>query len=79
MHMTAHIPGLLHTLQEKKCERVKLVLWAQASPVNEMMPSWMCFPHESKMSTLLRIYPGEKHYYKELIILIIINKYIYSW
>jgi hypothetical protein len=35
-----------------KSDRVKLVLWAQISPLVEMMQPYKCFLHVSKMPTL---------------------------
>jgi hypothetical protein len=52
-YMTSPFPGRAQTLQYKKGQ-VKLVLWAQTSPLplSEMIRSCNCFPHVSIMSTL---------------------------
>jgi len=39
-----------------KSSRVKLVLWPLTSTVNEMVQSCKCFPHVSKMPTLIHVY-----------------------
>jgi hypothetical protein len=42
----------LGTCTSIKRGEAKLVLWAQTSPLTEMMRSCKCFPFVSKMSTL---------------------------
>jgi len=52
MYMTVHFPGLAQAPKIKKKWEVKLVLWVQTSPLNEMILSIQRLPHVNKMPTL---------------------------
>ena len=57
-----------------KSGRIKLVLWAQSYPLSEIMRSWKCFPHVSKMPTLTyNVYRASGGIIKNSIILNIIH------
>jgi len=57
--MYAHLPALHGSV---KGGGVKLVVWAQTF-LNKMMRSCKCFPHASKMSTLI-VHPFVWHHSK---------------
>jgi len=51
IYMTAHSPDLVNVpASSTKCGGVKLVSWGQLSHISEMIHSYKCSPHVSKMA-----------------------------
>ena len=52
IHMHNDSLSWLSTSTSIKSDRAKLVVWSQTSPLMEMMGSYKCFAHVSKMSSI---------------------------